>query len=100
MFISANGFVRSEGVAMIFLQKLDQANRIYCKIVGTRTGCEGFKEKGLTQTSGPGQVNFLKQCYEEAKFDPLDVGYVETHGPGTKVRPYLKIKIFHIYKTI
>lgn len=84
-FFLGTGFVRSEGVSMVFLQKSVDARRIYCTIVGTRTGGEGFKEKGMTRTSGVAQAKFLHLCYEEAGLSPLKISHVEAHGAGTKV---------------
>jgi len=71
---------------MVFLQKKCQARRIYCHVVGTGTGSEGYKEAGIIATFGPGQVEFLNLVYKNARLNPVKVGYVEAHGTGTKVR--------------
>ena len=39
---------------------------------------------GITFPSGEVQKRLLKEVYSEAKVDPSQVVYVETHGTGTK----------------
>ena len=44
---SADGYVRSEAVVAVFLQKARDAKRIYCHLLSCRSNSDGFKEEGL-----------------------------------------------------
>ncbi|XP_015515781.2 fatty acid synthase [Neodiprion lecontei] len=81
----ANGYVRSETISVIFLQKAKNAKRIYAKVVHTKTNCDGFKEQGITFPSTVMQSALLQQFYKECRVSPSSLAYVEAHGTGTKV---------------
>lgn len=55
------GFVRSEGVSAVFLQKTKDARRIYATIQGVKTNTDGFKEEGITFPSATMQSRLLKE---------------------------------------
>ncbi|KAK9875955.1 hypothetical protein WA026_011057 [Henosepilachna vigintioctopunctata] len=80
-----NGYVRSEGVACIILQKAKDSRRIYAKIVHAKTNVDGFKELGITYPSWRMQQRLLEEIYTECDVDPSEVCYVEAHGTGTRV---------------
>ncbi|XP_059474548.1 fatty acid synthase-like [Neocloeon triangulifer] len=82
---SANGYVRSETVAMVFLQKAKDSRRIYATVVHTKTNCDGFKEQGITYPSGALQGVLLADFYKECRVPPEQLAYLEAHGTGTKV---------------
>jgi len=46
---------------------------------------DGYKEQGVTYPSGKMQKKLIELVFQDAKLDPLDVTYVETHGTGTRV---------------
>ncbi|EZA57700.1 Fatty acid synthase [Ooceraea biroi] len=82
---SANGYVRSEAICVLFLQKAKDAKRIYSTVVHSKTNCDGFKEQGITFPSSVMQSALLRDCYEESGMSPSSVSYVECHATGTKV---------------
>ena len=82
---SANGYARSEAVAICFLQKAKDAKRIYATLVHGKTNCDGFKEQGITFPSSIMQGTLLKEFYEELGIPPTSLDYIEAHGTGTKV---------------
>lgn len=82
---SGNGYVRSEGVVVILLQKASEAKRIYATVVHSKANTDGFKEQGITFPSGHIQKKLLEDIYKEAAINPADVAFVEAHGTGTKV---------------
>ena len=45
-----NGYVRSEGIVMIYIQKKDLAKRAYAEILGIKDSCDGYKEQGKIVT--------------------------------------------------
>lgn len=81
----ANGYVRSEGICVIYLQKAKDAKRVYAKIVYAKTNCDGFKEQGITYPSGSQQQSLLEEFYEECGVKPSDLAWIEAHGTGTRV---------------
>ena len=86
---SANGYVRSEGVAVVILKPLRQAmadkDSIYAVIRATAVNSDGYTPEGLTVPSEEAQITALRDAYSAAGIDPSTVSYVECHGPGTPV---------------
>uniref|UniRef100_A0A336MQ27 Fatty acid synthase n=1 Tax=Culicoides sonorensis TaxID=179676 RepID=A0A336MQ27_CULSO len=54
---SGNGYVRSEGCVVIFMQRACNARRIYSSVLNVRTNTDGSKEQGITYPSGIVGVN-------------------------------------------
>lgn len=81
----ADGYVKAEAVAAIFLQKRSNARRIYCEAKHCKTSNDGFTEAGITVPSAAEQALLFSQVYQECSLNPDDVYYVEAHGTGTKV---------------
>ncbi|XP_067622493.1 fatty acid synthase isoform X2 [Eurosta solidaginis] len=79
------GYVRSDGVVVLFLQRASVAKRVYASILNARTNTDGFKEQGITYPDGRMQNRLIRETYEEINLDPNEVVYVEAHGTGTKV---------------
>ncbi|XP_050524285.1 fatty acid synthase [Daktulosphaira vitifoliae] len=82
---SANGYVRSEAVCVVYLQKSKYSKRIYARLIHAKTNCDGYKEQGITYPSGPLQQKLLEEFYEECEITPNKLAWVEAHGTGTKV---------------
>ncbi|CAG2103817.1 unnamed protein product, partial [Medioppia subpectinata] len=81
----ANGYVRGETVASLFLQKAPGAKRIYATVLHARTNIDGYKISGMFFPSSESQYDLMVTTYREAGVDPHDVNYFEGHGTGTKV---------------
>ncbi|CAO1363317.1 unnamed protein product [Diamesa hyperborea] len=82
---SGNGYVRSDGCVVTFMQKSTDAKRIYSTVLNVRTNTDGFKDQGITFPNGQMQNRLIRETYEEIGLHPNDVAYVEAHGTGTKV---------------
>ncbi|XP_022172738.1 fatty acid synthase-like isoform X2 [Myzus persicae] len=82
---SGNGYVRSEAVVTVFLQKASAARRSYATVVEALTNNDGFKDQGITFPSGAMQNKLIKEVYAKCGVNPAEVSYVEAHGTGTKV---------------
>lgn len=82
---SGNGYVRSDGCVVTFLQKAADSRRIYATILNVRTNTDGAKDQGITFPNGQMQNRLIRETYEEIGLDPKLVSYVEAHGTGTKV---------------
>jgi polyketide synthase PksN len=84
----ANGYVRGEGVGMLFLKKLSAAERDGDHIHGVIRGSaenHGGRANSLTAPNPKAQTELLKTAYARAGIDPRTVGYIEAHGTGTEL---------------
>jgi acyl transferase domain-containing protein/NAD(P)H-dependent flavin oxidoreductase YrpB (nitropropane dioxygenase family)/NAD(P)-dependent dehydrogenase (short-subunit alcohol dehydrogenase family) len=83
---SGDGIVISEGIAMLALKRLADAerdgDRIYAVIKGVGSSSDG-NAKGLTAPLPAGQLRAMRRAYQMAGFDPSSVGLFEAHGTGT-----------------
>ncbi|XP_032664083.1 fatty acid synthase-like [Odontomachus brunneus] len=82
--ISGSGYVRSETIAVIYLQKAKDARRIYATFVYAKTNCDGFKEEGIMYPSLSMQKNLLEEFYDDCGVTPKELSYIEAHATGTK----------------
>ena len=91
---SADGIVISEGVAMVVLKRLADAerdgDRIYAVIKGIGASSDG-RARGLTAPALEGQVRAVERAYARSGVEPSTVGYVEAHGTGTAVGDVVEI---------
>ncbi|MFP5305253.1 MAG: beta-ketoacyl synthase N-terminal-like domain-containing protein, partial [Gammaproteobacteria bacterium] len=85
---SAVGIAISEGLAVVALKRLADAerdgDRIYAVIKAVAGSSDG-KALGLTAPRPEGQVRALTRAYAKAGFSPATLGLVEAHGTGTAV---------------
>ncbi len=84
----ANGFVRSEGAAVVILKPLARAladrNHIYALVRATAVNQDG-RTKGITVPNGASQEANIVDALRLADIAPESVQYVEAHGTGTPV---------------
>jgi acyl transferase domain-containing protein/NADPH:quinone reductase-like Zn-dependent oxidoreductase/acyl carrier protein len=85
----ADGFVRSEGVAIVVLKRLPDAlandDRIYALILGSAINNDGRGSGQLMTPAGSGQRDLLRLAYRKAGVDPASADILEAHGTGTAV---------------
>jgi acyl transferase domain-containing protein len=83
---SGDGIVISEGIAMVALKRLADAqrdgDRIYAVIKGVGGSSDG-NAKGMTAPLPAGQLRAMRRAYAQAGFGPETVGLFEAHGTGT-----------------
>ena len=84
----ADGTVLGEGIGMLVLKRLSDAerdnDRIYAVIKGVGTSSDG-KTSAIYAPEAKGQVKALKEAYQKGGIDPSSVELVEAHGTGTRV---------------
>ncbi len=83
---SADGIAISEGVSVVVLKRLEDAerdgDRIYAVIRGVAGSSDG-RGRSMTAPRPEGQIVALRRAYEQAGFSPASVGLIEAHGTGT-----------------
>ncbi|MBI5762355.1 MAG: SDR family NAD(P)-dependent oxidoreductase [Planctomycetes bacterium] len=85
---SADGTVLGEGIGMLVLKRLPDAqrdgDRIYAVIRSMGTSSDGRSQSIYAPHAG-GQARALRNAYELADVDPDSITLIEAHGTGTKV---------------
>lgn len=93
---SADGFVRSEGAAMLILKPLAKAladgDHVHAVICGGAVTNNGQTGGSLMAPGEEGQVQLLREAYAHARVSPLEIDYVEAHGTGTRVGDPMELR--------
>ncbi|UCD79370.1 MAG: SDR family NAD(P)-dependent oxidoreductase [Desulfobacterales bacterium] len=84
----ADGTVLGEGIGMLVLKRLADAeragNRIYAVIKGLGSSSDG-KSQSIYSPRSEGQARALRTAYKSAGISPATVQLIEAHGTGTRV---------------
>ncbi|MFK4467821.1 SDR family NAD(P)-dependent oxidoreductase [Bacillus sp. RC252] len=84
----ANGYVRGEGVGILILKSLEQAevdgDHIYGVILGSAEN-HGGRANSLTAPNPNAQAELIKAAHQQSGIDPSTVTYIEAHGTGTEL---------------
>jgi polyketide-type polyunsaturated fatty acid synthase PfaA len=82
----SDGMMLGEGIGMVVLKRLEDAerdgNKIYAVIRGIGTSSDG-RYKSIYAPRQEGQVKALQRAYDDAGINPATIGLVEAHGTGT-----------------
>jgi acyl transferase domain-containing protein/SAM-dependent methyltransferase/acyl carrier protein len=85
---TADGYVRGEGGAMLLLKPLataiEHGDAIYGLIKSTAVN-HGGQAASLTAPKPEAQAAVVEAAWEQAAVPPESVGYIETHGTGTRL---------------
>jgi acyl transferase domain-containing protein/thioesterase domain-containing protein len=91
----ADGYVRSEGIGVVVLKLLSQAqadgDRIYAVIRGSGINHNG-SGNGLISPNMQAQIDLLQRVYQQANIDPSSTNYIEAHGTATLIGDALEMK--------
>lgn len=81
-----DGFVISEGGAVIVLEELEHAEKRGAKIIAEVSGsgmtCDAFHITAPAE-NGEGSARAMKLAMQDAGIKPEDVGYINAHGTST-----------------
>ncbi len=84
----SDGIAISEGVVMLVLKRLADAerdgDRVYAVLQGVSGSSDG-RALGMTAPRLEGQQLALQRVYEQSGIDPISVDLFEAHGTGTAV---------------
>jgi 3-oxoacyl-(acyl-carrier-protein) synthase/thioesterase domain-containing protein/acyl carrier protein len=84
---NANGFTRGEGVGLLVLTRLDDAERdnrrIYSKLVATHQNNRG-RASFISEIKHEAITQVIAECYEKHGIAPNSVRYIEVDGYATK----------------
>ncbi|GAA6619606.1 type I polyketide synthase [Scytonema sp. NUACC26] len=92
---AADGFGRGEGCGVVVLKRLSDAvasrDNILAVIRGSAINHDG-PSTGLTVPNGLAQQKLILKALKNAKVEPSEVSYVETHGTGTALGDPIEVE--------
>jgi polyketide-type polyunsaturated fatty acid synthase PfaA len=82
----ADGMLAGEGIGMVVLKRLEDAerdgDRIYAVVRGVGASSDG-RYKSIYAPRPEGQAKAVRRAYEDAEVEPESVDLIEAHGTGT-----------------
>jgi acyl transferase domain-containing protein/enoyl-CoA hydratase/carnithine racemase/acyl carrier protein len=91
----ANGFVPGEGVGVVMLKRLEDAERDHDNILGVIHGWgvnQDGKTNGITAPNTESQALLEQQVYDQFHIDPNSIQLIEAHGTGTKLGDPIEVE--------
>ncbi|WP_198520502.1 SDR family NAD(P)-dependent oxidoreductase [Kitasatospora sp. CB02891] len=92
---AADGYVRGEGVGAVVLKPLDRAladgDQIHAVIRGSAVN-HGGRSTSLTAPNPEAQARVVAEAVRSAGVAPDTIGYIETHGTGTRLGDPVEIE--------
>ena len=80
----ASGYLRSETVSCVLLQRRSTAKRVYATVLASGVNNDGYKT-GRTAPQQETQELLMTEVIGKAHIDPSQIGYFELHATGTEV---------------
>jgi 3-oxoacyl-(acyl-carrier-protein) synthase len=84
--LNRDGFVMSEGSAVLVLEELEHAKKrganILAEVIGYGTSVDAFHMAAPPEDGG-GAILSMRRAIKRAGIDPKEIDYVNTHGTGT-----------------
>lgn len=92
---NADGMVPGEGVGVVILKRVRDAerdgDRIYAVLKGIGQASDG-KGRGLAAPDAKGHLSAIRRAYRNAGIDPATVGLIEGHGLGVPAADRAELK--------
>ncbi|WP_256524085.1 SDR family NAD(P)-dependent oxidoreductase [Aquimarina sp. EL_43] len=92
---NANGFVPGEGVGVVMLKRLEDAENDGDNILGVIKGWginQDGKTNGITAPNTEAQSKLQQEVYDNYRIDPSSIQLVEAHGTGTKLGDPIEVE--------
>lgn len=89
---NASGYVPSECVGCLILQKKSEAHRVHAVVLASQINADGYKPEGLTYPKSETQSLLLQNCLIKSGLNPEDIQYIECHGTGTKAGDKVEVR--------
>lgn len=89
-----DGYIPAEGVGVVVLKRLSEAQRDRDHIYGVIKGSalnHGGKTNGYTVPNPQAQTAAIRRALAESGTDPRHISYIEAHGTGTKLGDPIEI---------
>ncbi|XP_043468869.1 fatty acid synthase-like [Leptopilina heterotoma] len=81
----ANGYTRSEGTVVLFLQKARDAKRIYAEVKNVECSfAKAINDKLLFYPTHDSQTDLMRKTLKDCDLSGRDISYVEADGSGIK----------------
>ncbi|GAA2225306.1 hypothetical protein GCM10010360_53580 [Streptomyces nogalater] len=94
--VSADGFVRSEGVGVVVLARLSDAEKagypVLALLPGSAVTNDGRDSGSLIKPAESGQIALIRRACQDAGIRPDELDYVEAHGTGTPVGDAVELR--------
>jgi acyl transferase domain-containing protein len=94
----AEGTLLGEGGAVLALKRREDAerdgDRIYAVVQGVGLASDGTNQ-GLLTPSREGELRAIREAWEGAGLDPVDLGLVEAHGTGIPLGDATELEALH-----
>jgi 3-oxoacyl-[acyl-carrier-protein] synthase II len=96
-----DGFVLGEGAGSLILEEYEHAvkrgAKIYGEIIGAGMTCDAY-HMSAPHPDGVGVIRCMEEAFRDAKINPSDVDYVNTHGTSTPLGDNAELKaIRHVF---
>ena len=91
----ANGFVPGEGVGVVVLKRLVDAQKDHDIVQGVIQGWgvnQDGKTNGITAPNAESQTRLQQDIYDRFDIDPEKIQLVEAHGTGTKLGDPIEVE--------
>lgn len=83
-----DGFVMSDGAAIMVLEELERAKKrgakIYCEVAGFGMTCDAYHMTAPDE-DGEGAAQAMKLAMKDAELGPDDIDYINAHGTSTQL---------------
>lgn len=90
-----NGFVFGEGAGAMILETLERAvkrgARIYAEVLGMASSSDAF-HVAAPEPTGRGAKNAMAWALDDAKLNPEQINYINTHGSSTQANDSVETK--------
>ena len=91
----ADGFVPGEGVGVVVLKRLKDAEKDRDVIQGVIQGWgvnQDGKTNGITAPNAESQTRLQQDIYDKFNIDPQEIQLIEAHGTGTKLGDPIEVE--------